>query len=252
MGARPQTYDQGLEPVLHTGLEKCSPSVEGIVKNYGMLVRPIARKIFSRARCHIDIDDLVQIGRVALVECAYAFVDRDRERFVAYATMRMRGAMIDELRRTATISRGAIGLRRRFDKVREVLAGGLGRQPSAAEMALQVGMSVSDYSAAEATTHSLEFAPMLESYSDHDQKFADLTTPDAHATLEIQRTQGDISTAVGKLSRREQIVLHLFFVEELSLADIGEELEICGARVCQIKKAALARLRPKLGGWVVH
>jgi RNA polymerase sigma factor for flagellar operon FliA len=252
MGARLQSFGRELETVLHAGLGKCSPDVEQIVKSYGMLVRPIARKIFLRTGNHIDIDDLVQIGRVALVECAYAFVDRDRDRFAAYATMRMRGAMIDELRRTATISRGAIRFRRRFDKARNTLAGGLGRQPCTAEMAQQVQMSVPDYSAAEATTHGLEFAPMLESYSDHDQKFADLATPDAHATLEIQRTQGDISTAVGKLSRREQIVLHLFFVEELSLADIGEELEICGARVCQIKKAALARLRPKLGGWVVN
>lgn len=231
---------------------RSSAEVDAMVKAHAGLVRPLAWKVYARIGHRIEIDDLVQIGRVALVEAAYAFIDYGDERFAAYASMRIRGAMIDELRQTATISRTAIRYRRQFDQVRDRLAADLGRQPCEAEMAAAVDMSVAGFRAAEASTHGIEFAPMEESYSDHNVLFADSETPDAQDALEAARAQRAVAAAVERLPYRERLVLQLFFVEEMSLAEIGKVLDVCGARVCQIKKAAMARLRPQLGGWSVH
>jgi RNA polymerase sigma factor for flagellar operon FliA len=156
------------------------------------------------------------------------------------------------LRRTATISRGAIRYRRQFDAARDALTDRLGRQPCEAEMAQHVEMSVSAYRAVEATTHGIEFAAIDEAYTDHNEWFADRSTPSAYSILEADRAQQAVALAIAKLPHREQLVLQLFFVEELSLADIGKVLDVGGARVCQIKKAALARLRAQLGGWATQ
>ncbi len=122
-------------------------SVPGnLAEQHMPLVRKIAWHVHGRVSSAVDIEDLVQIGMVALVEAANNFEDRGFA-FATYATMRIRGAMIDHLRRHAAICRSAMAKRRELADRRDKLANLLGRVPSEAEMASAMSMDQGAYRA---------------------------------------------------------------------------------------------------------
>jgi len=102
--------------------------------------------------------------------------------------------------------------------------------------------------AAHATTHALRYDSLDEVYSDHSEWFAD-DAPDAFENLASGDLRRAITAAIGQLPEREALVLQLYFVEELNLEEIGQTLNVGAARVCQIKKAALDKVRGKLSAW---
>jgi RNA polymerase sigma factor FliA len=219
-----------------------------LVATHGKFVKQIAMGIHYRVSSSIPVEDLVQIGHIALIEAARSFVDRGVAAFKTYATVRIRGAMIDELRRSSTVSRDASRRRREFEAVRQRLQGSLGRTPSAVEMAEHVNMAVGAYRAAVDAMQGIRHESIDDAYSDDSAWFADLS-PDAGDILEQTRARADVATAIATLPEREQLVLQLYFVEKLTLDDIGKALDIGGARVCQIKRKALEQLRRNLTGW---
>ncbi len=225
-------------------LAKTDP--ERLIGSHLGLVRRIAWHVHARVSTAIPVEDLVQIGMIALIESARAFEDRGHAAFATYASVRVRGAMIDDLRRSATLVRSAIRRRREFGIVSSRLAGALGRPPSDAEMAEALDMTVEAYRTAADATHAVRYESLDEVYSDHSEWFAD-DTPDAFDTLARGNLQRAVAAAVGLLPAREAMVLQLYFVEELNLEEIGQTLGVGAARVCQIKKAALDKVRGRLG-----
>lgn len=211
------------------------------------LVRRIAWHVHGRVSSAIDIEDMVQIGMVALVEAANAYEDRGHT-FATYATMRVRGAMIDHLRRHATICRSGMARRRELAGVRARLAGRLGRQPSDAEMAGEMGLDPASYHAAVDAAQAVRQESLDDVYSDQSIWFADADEEAADVVLDRERLKGVLAGAIKRLPEREAMVLQLYFVEELNLEEIGRTLGIGAARVCQIKKSALDTLRGGLSG----
>ncbi len=212
------------------------------------LVRRIARHVHARVSSAIDYDDLVQIGTVALIEAARSFEERGEAVFATYATIRIRGSMIDALRRSATMARSAMRRRREIGAARATLEAALGRQPSNVEMADGLGLSVAAYNEAVSATTPARHEPIDDVYSDQSSWFADVT-PDAYDQLARERLKAAVTAAIGGLPPREALVLQLYYVEELNLEEIGATLSVGAARVCQIKKAALAKIRASLAGW---
>ncbi len=206
------------------------------------LVRRIAWHVHGRVSSAIDIEDLVQIGMVALVEAANAYEDRGHN-FATYASMRVRGGMIDHLRRHATICRSGMARRRELAATRARLAGRFGRQPSDAEMAAEMGLDAASYHAAAAAAQSVQQESLDDVYSDQSIWFADAEDEGADAMLDRERLKSVLAGAIQRLPEREALVLQLYFVEELNLEEIGQTLGIGAARVCQIKKSALDTLR---------
>jgi RNA polymerase sigma factor for flagellar operon FliA len=225
--------------------ETCS---DELILTNGKLVRKIAKQVFFRVSNSISVEDLNQIGQIALIEAARNFVDRGTAAFGTYATLRIRGAMIDELRRLATMSRDTLRQRRQFQKVESKLCAEFGRSPTETEMAEKVDMAIGAYRAAIGSMQAIEYRSIDDEYSDSSSWFADLA-PAADETLDIDRRQKAMAAVIGKLPEREQIVLHLFFVEECSLADIGKIFDVGPARICQIKKSALDKMREQLAHW---
>ena len=221
---------------------------ERLVASHLGLVRKLAWHVHARVSSAIDIEDLVQIGMIALIEAARAFEDRGQAAFATYATVRIRGAMIDQLRKGATLVRSAIRRRREFGIVRSALEGLLGRPATDEEMAAKLELTVEAYRVAQAGTHAAQTESIDDIYSDHSHWFAD-DAPSAHEQLASKTLQQAIAGAVKLLPEREAMVLQLYFVEELNLEEIGAVLGVGAARVCQIKKAALGKLRARLGGW---
>jgi RNA polymerase sigma factor for flagellar operon FliA len=213
-----------------------------LVQAHLPLVRRLAWHVHGSVSTAIEVEDLVQVGLVALVEGVAAFEDRGQVTLKQYLTTRLRGAMIDELRRHAAMTRGAIRRRRDYARVQSSLANVLGRQPTDAEMAAQIGVSTEklrqDYAGAEA----VRYESLDEVYADDQPWFAD-DTPDAFAQLADAQTRDRLIAAIASLPEREQMVIQLYHVEELNLEEIGQVLGVGAARVCQIKSQAHARLK---------
>jgi len=238
----------GLDPALYTPARVAKTDPDRLIATHLGLVKKIAWHVHGRVSSAIDVEDLVQIGMVALIEAARAFEDRGQAAFATYATVRVRGAMIDQLRKGATLVRSAMRRRREWGQVRSSLEGLLGRAPSDEEMAGKLGISLVEYRAGVGAMQATHTESIDDVYTDHNDWFAD-DGPDAHDMLERERMHKAISAAVAVLPAREAMVLQLYFVEELNLEEIGQVLGVGAARICQIKKAALGKLRGRLGGW---
>ncbi|WP_114954179.1 sigma-70 family RNA polymerase sigma factor [Sphingosinicella terrae] len=223
------------------------PGPEALISAHLPLVRKIAWHVHGRVASAIEIEDLVQTGMVALIEAANGFEDRGHA-FSTYATLRIRGAMIDHLRRHAAICRSAMARRRELAGVRHRLEGQLGREPSEAEMAEQMGLDAAEYRKLVDDSQAIHHESIDEVYSEHSMWFADVEER-ADEALEREGLKAAIVQAIGGLPEREAMVLQLYFVEEMNLDEIGQTLGVGAARVCQIKKAALEKVRKSLEEW---
>lgn len=234
------------EPQIGTGVyqRRAKPSPEALVRSHMPLVRKIAWHVHGRVASAIEVEDLVQIGMVALVESANGFEDRGHA-FATYATVRIRGAMIDHLRRHAAICRSAMARRRELAAVRQRLESRTGRAPSEAEMAEEMGLDAASFRELVDDSQAVHHESIDEIYSDHSMWFADVEER-ADDALDRARLKGAIAAAIGALPERDAMVLQLYFVEEMNLEEIGQTLGVGAARICQIKKAALDRLRVNL------
>lgn len=231
----------------HTYAKPGDNSPERLARQYMPLVRRIAWHVHGRVSTAIEIEDLLQIGMVALVESANSFEDRGLG-FAAYAQLRVRGAMIDHLRRQATICRSAMAKRKELAKVRNRLEQKLGRLPTEAEMSADMELEPAAYREIADSVEMVQHTSMDEVYSDQSMWFADVEDR-ADDILERESLKKAVAACIGELPQREAMVLQLYFVEELNLEEIGHTLDIGAARVCQIKKAALDKLREKLREW---
>lgn len=238
----------GLEPALYAPARLAQVDPERLISSHLALVRRIAWHVHGRVSTAIDVEDLVQIGMIALIEAARGFEDRGHAAFATYASVRVRGAMIDQLRKGATLVRSAMRRKREWGLVRSRLEGQLGRAATDAEMAAALELPVAEYRAGMAQTHGTQTESLDDAYSDHSDWFAS-SDPDAFDVLESDRRRSAMAAAIAELPEREAQVLQLYFVEELNLEEIGQVLGVGAARVCQIKKAALTRMRGKLAGW---
>jgi len=223
------------------------PTPDQLAQQYMPLVRKIAWHVHGRVSSAIEIEDLLQIGMVALVEAANSFEDRGHG-FATYAQMRVRGAMIDHLRRHATLCRSALARRKTIQAAREALEQQLGRLPGEAEIAAHLGMAATEWRDFADGTDMAQIQSMDEVYSDQSMWFADVAER-ADETLERESLKRAVAGCIADLPQREAMVLQLYFVEEMNLEEIGLTLEIGAARVCQIKKAALDKLRARLAEW---
>lgn len=222
-----------------------SDSTAEIVARFVPMVRKLAWHLHGAAQAGIDPEDLVQAGMVALTECAQRHSGNDSEGFAAYAKIRVKGAMIDQLRRFAPLSRGAAQRRRELRAVEDGLWSRLGRVPSDAEMAEAMNLEPTEVTALRANSMPLQFAPMDEAYSDGDMAFSD-PTPDALETLISDENRESLVTAVAALPERLQLVIQLYYVDELNLAEIARILGLSVPRIHQLKDQALTKVRERL------
>ena len=235
------------DPIPSTYTRHARAAPEMLVRQHMGLVRKIAWHVHGRVASAIEIEDLVQIGMIALVEAANGYEDRGHA-FGTYATMRIRGAMIDHLRKSASICRSAMVRRRELKAARERLQGELGRAPTDPEMAAAMGLSATAYFAMVGESQSARHESLDDIYSDHSMWFADIEER-ADEALEREGLKAAIAEGIRDLPERDAMVLQLYFVEEMNLDEIGQTLGVGAARICQIKKSALDKLRRSLGEW---
>lgn len=214
--------------------------VEDRVRRFTPMVRRAAWHVHGMASDGIEVDDLLQAGMVALTECARRHDGPGEDGFAAYAKMRVRGAMIDQLRKAMPLSRTAARRRRAYEEAVDALHAQLGRAPAAGEIAGRLGCSLDQLREIEASQPRL--SSIEESYDEHDAAFAD-DAPDPFETLSALEDRERLVEALAHLPQRLQLVLQLYFAEEMNLTEIAQVLEVSVPRVHQLRAQALARLR---------
>lgn len=215
------------------------------VRRFLPMVRRLAWHVHGSGRDGIELEDLMQAGLVALTEAAQRHAGPGEDGFAAYAKMRVRGAMVDLVRRAVPLSRGAAERRRTVRAKENELRGQLGRDPHDHELAAAMGLSEADLASLRHSSEPLRFEPLDDAYSDSSMAFAD-ERPDSLALLEDQEARAGVAAAVAALPERLQLIVQLYFVEELNLSEIAEVLGVSVPRVHQLKAQALDKLRAAL------
>ncbi|MEG3144885.1 sigma-70 family RNA polymerase sigma factor [Sphingomonas sp. RT2P30] len=233
--AMPLTYKPGQHP----------PDMNALVRKHTALVRRIAWHVHGGMSAAIDIEDLIQTGLVALVEAAGSFEDRGLVTFQQYLATRVRGSMIDALRRHATMTRGAMRRRRAYHDAIAALTAALGHAPDEAALAEKLGVTIEKLRSDYATAEAVRFEHIDDVYADDLPWFAS-DEPDAFEQLAEGELREALIAAIAALPEREAQVVQLYYVEELNLEEIGLVLGVGAARVCQIKAAAHGRLKKAL------
>ncbi len=207
---------------------------------YTPLVKRITRQLTSQVGGAMDREDMEQIGLIGLLDALRRYGEPD-DKFAAYAAMRVRGAILDELRRQdwrpRTVRQDSHKLR---DAIR-IMTRKLGREPQEAEVLAATGISAEAYHAFRLDENAETLASFDELFSELSNQEDDALSPEAQI---IRRRS--LEQALMSLDEREQRVIQLYYEYELSFKEIAAVLGLTDARVCQINKGALKKMRDVL------
>ena len=223
-----------------------------LVHQYAPLVKRIALHLLARLPSHLVLDDLIQAGMVGLLEAFSKYDPSKGASFETYAGIRIRGAIIDEVRRGDWTPRSVHRNSRRVSEAISIVEGRLGRDASDTEVAEELGVSLDDYYAllqdsAEAKLFSLD--EITDGQDDRPGEQLASSSPAPDGAVEVEGFQAALAQAIDGLPEREKLVLSLYYTEELNLKEIGQILEVTESRVSQIHSQAAARLRVRLKDW---
>lgn len=208
------------------------------------LVRRIARQYHRKLNGSIESDDLAQVGLLALVEAERSFDDRGID-FAHYAVIRVRGAMIDLIRREGRMTRAAIAGRRALQNARDTLEQQNRGQATARALARHLGVDAAGYHRLAAGAGHPLMVPIDDLTAEREAGLVDPGEPQDGA-IERAQARARLTDGLASLDARAAKVVQLYFIEECNLQQISRTLGVGAARVCQIKKAALAQLRAAL------
>lgn len=217
-----------------------SAEIADRVQRFIPMVRRAAWHIYGAGRDGMEVEDLMQAGMLALTECSMKHAGSTEDGFAAYAKMRVRGAMFDQIRKLMLDSRGKVKRRKQYDVTVDALQQSLGRKPSRAEIAAQLQCSEGELIEFEAAATRL--TSMEDAYDENSAAFAD-DAPDPFDMLVSMENRDRLVAAMTQLPERLQLVLQLFFVEEMNLTEIAEVLEVSVPRVHQLRSSALKKLK---------
>ncbi|MCG5535045.1 RNA polymerase sigma factor FliA [Ectothiorhodospira mobilis] len=223
-----------------------------LVDEHVPLVKRIAYHLLARLPANVQVDDLIQSGIIGLLEAARHYDPSQGASFETYAGIRIRGAMLDEVRRSDWTPRSVHRHSRRISETIREIEHREGREATAAEIAEGLGVDMKTYQDMlrdAVTSRVLAFDDLGDPESGGEPAFPD-HGPDPLQSLE----RGDFKTSLAEniqgLPERERLVLSLYYDEELNLREIGQVLGVSESRVCQIHGQALMRLKARMSEWV--
>jgi len=219
---------------------------QALVERHADLVRRIAYHLIGRLPDSVDVNDLIQTGMLGLMEAARHYKNDRGANFETYAGIRIRGAMLDELRRGDWSPRSVHRKNREMGEAMESLEKRLGRSAEPAEIAKEMEIPLDEYfRIVQDATQS----KMLSSDELTQSGLLD-TTPGHEAApeneLQHEQLQGLIAEAVENLPEREKILMGLYYDQEMNLREVGEVLGVSESRVCQLHGQALIRIKNKV------
>ncbi|NNM63051.1 MAG: RNA polymerase sigma factor FliA [Burkholderiales bacterium] len=234
-----------MTPVSYTPAE---PREERLARHLPM-VRRIAGQMAAQLPASVDIADLEQAGMIGLWDALERGVEQSPAQFGAYAAIRIRGAIYDELRRQDWLPRRSRTQERSIQKSIQALTQRLRRPPEDVEIAAHLGWALAEYHAVLAQS-SLQLVYLEDMASgeglDFTERHADTSIAQPDVSLQDEQLERDLQGAIQELPERERLILSLYYQEDLQLKEIGQVLEVSESRVSQLMKQAVMRLRASL------
>lgn len=222
------------------------------VEDYAFLVKRIAHHLIARMPASVQLDDLIQAGMVGLLEAAQKYDGTRGASFETYAGIRIRGAMVDEMRRGDWVPRSVHRNARRIMEAMSIVEGRTGRDATDSEIAAQLEVSIDEYHAMANDSASGRLFSFEETIDKDDgESITPVCDELANPSENIQRNAlaTALATAIDSLPEREKLVLSLYYDEELNLKEIGQVLGVSESRVSQIHSQAALRLKKKMSAW---
>ncbi|RRJ85478.1 RNA polymerase sigma factor FliA [Aestuariirhabdus litorea] len=228
-------------------------SLNVLVERHAPLVKRIAHHLAARLPSSVQVDDLIQSGMIGLLESARKYDGSKGAAFETYAGIRIRGAMLDEIRKGDWVPRSVHRNSRRVSEAVKAVEARLGRDAKDNEIAAELQVSVGEYHAMLHDSmggHLFSFDDLID--SDDTQQEAALASLDVslpHEGVMADRFRESLAEAISTLPDREQLLLSLYYDEELNLKEIGAVLGVSESRVSQLHSQSALRLRSRLKGW---
>jgi len=224
-----------------------------LLKQYSPLVRRLAHQMIAKLPANVELDDLIQVGMIGLNDALSRFDANQGVQFETFATQRIRGAMLDELRGGDWMSRGDRRQQRAIEAAVRKLEQKLQRAPSESEIADEMGMMLGDYQELLGKVRGTQLFYLEDLSGEDGDDFLDRHVADEGANplamLQDQRMREALVDAIGKLPEREQHVMSMYYEHDMNLKEIAAVLGVTESRICQLHSQSIARLRSKLRQW---
>ena len=220
-------------------------SKETLIKSCLNLVKKIAWHYHGRVKNIIEIDDLIQIGMLGLVTAAENFIEKPGVTFSSYARIRIKGEIIDFLRKNSNLCRTTISNKQKYDKAYEDLQKTLNRDPKDNELVETLNVNINELHKWKEAFAANKLESIEAVYDEFSLWFLSKENDPEEQFTELELREA-LLNALKKLEKVEALIIQLYYVEELNVYEIAEVLEITTGRVSQIKKSAISRLRDML------
>jgi RNA polymerase sigma factor for flagellar operon FliA len=225
--------------------------LNSMLKQYSPLVRRLAHQMIAKLPANVELDDLIQVGMIGLTDALSRFDAAQGVQFETFATQRIRGAMLDELRGSDWMSRGNRKQQREIESAVHRLEQRLGRAPQESEIAREMGLPLADYQALLGKVRGTQLIYLEDmSGADGDNDYLDRHVGDEAANplaqLQDHRMREALVEAIKNLPEREQYVMSMYYEHDMNLKEIAAVLKVTESRVCQLHSQSIARLRVKL------
>lgn len=228
---------------------------EALIRQHVPLVRRLAHHMIAKLPPNIELDDLIQVGMIGLTEALSRFEAAQGVQFETFATQRIRGAMLDELREGDWMSRSSRKSQKDIEKAVQRVEQKLGRSPLESEIAAEMGLSLSDYQSLLGKVRGMQLVyleDMTRGGEEGEEGFLerhDVSDNDGADPIELlrdQRLRTALVKAIEALPEREQYIMGMYYEHDMNLKEIAAVLGVTESRICQLHSQSIARLRAKM------
>ena len=209
------------------------------------LVKRVALHLKVRIPPFMELDELIQVGMIGLLEAARAFNPDKGVDFENFALSRVRGAILDEVRQLSYLPRSAVAFNKSESRATDALATELGRAPTQIELAEHLGDDIESFHKKRGNASRFETFSM-EVVADEVLGIADERARQPEVIVEHADFMRAVTQAIAELPERDQLLMQLYYVEELNLKEIGEIVGVTESRVSQLLTATVKKLRATL------
>nr|WP_295775430.1 RNA polymerase sigma factor FliA [Rhodoferax sp.] len=223
-----------------------------LIKQYQPLVRRLAHYMMAKLPASVEVDDLIQVGLIGLADALSRYEASQGVQFETFATQRIRGAMLDELRGNDWMSRGSRKSQKEIETTMRRLEHRLGRSPIESEIAAEMGMSLVEYQSllGKVRGTQLVYLEDMARNGEDDDNFLDRHVADSEADpmnmLRDHRLRESLVAAIKGLPEREQYIMSMYYEQDMNLKEIAAVLDVTESRICQLHSQSIARLRAKM------
>ena len=208
-------------------------------------VKKIAYHYYGRIKSAVKIEDLLQIGFLGLVDASHRYVEAEQGSFKAYASIRIKGAIVDHLRKSSNLCRTTIARRKKVLAAEKILLDANGRLPSDLELSDYLSISIDELFDWRKAFQANQLQSLDDVHNEFSEWFADLSAP-VEDHIYLDELKAGLRTSLDGLKPNEALVLQLYYVEELNVYEIAEVMDISTGRVSQLKSAAISFIREDL------